>query len=90
MALLRPHRSLDLAAVARALEVLPSYARPLFLRLARTIETTETFKPKRRTYVEQGFDPGSIDDPLFVLDGDSYVPLDADRHRAIQNGTMRF
>jgi fatty-acyl-CoA synthase len=90
MALLRPHGSLDLAAVARALEVLPRYARPLFLRLARTIETTETFKPKRRTYFEQGFDPAGIDDPLFVLDGDSYVPLDAHRYEAIQNGTMRF
>jgi fatty-acyl-CoA synthase len=90
MALLRPHGPLDLAAVARALEVLPRYARPLFLRLTRTIETTETFKPKRRAYVEQGFDPARIDDRLFVLDGDSYVPLDADRYEAIENGTMRF
>jgi fatty-acyl-CoA synthase len=90
MALLRPHGSLDLAAVADALEVLPRYARPLFLRLAETVEATETFKPKRRAYVEQGFDPAGIDDPLFVLDGDSYVPLDADCYRAIQNGTVRF
>jgi fatty-acyl-CoA synthase len=90
MALLRPLGSLDLAAVARALDVLPRWGRPLFLRLARTIETTETFKPKRRAYVEQGFDPAGIDDPLFVLDGDSYVPLDAERYLAIQHGTMRF
>ena len=29
-------------------------------------------------------------DPLFVFDGERYVPLDADRWAAIQNGTMRF
>jgi fatty-acyl-CoA synthase len=90
MALLRPVGSLDLEVLARALEVLPRWARPLFLRLARAIETTETFKPKRRAYVEQGFDPASVSDPLFVFDGERYVPLDADRWAAIQNRTMRF
>ena len=58
MALLRPHGSLDLAAIARALEALPVYARPLFLRVARTIETTETSRGRNAgAYVEQGFDP---------------------------------
>ncbi len=90
MALLRQVGSLDLEVLARALEALPRWARPLFLRLAGAIETTETFKPKRRAYVEQGFDPASVSDPLFVLDGERYVPLDADRWAAIQNGTMRF
>jgi fatty-acyl-CoA synthase len=90
MALLRQVGSLDLEVLARALEALPRWARPLFLRLAGAIETTETFKPKRRAYVEQGFDPASMSDPLFVFDGERYVPLDADRWAAIQNGTMRF
>ena len=90
MALLRQVGSLDLEVLARALEALPRWARPLFLRLAGDIETTETFKPKRRAYVEQGFDPASVSDPLFVFDGERYVPLDADRWAAIQNGTMRF
>jgi fatty-acyl-CoA synthase len=90
MALLRQVGSLDLEVVARALEILPRWARPLFLRLGAEIETTETFKPKRRAYVEQGFDPARTDDLLFVLDGERYVPLDADHWAAIQNGTMRF
>jgi fatty-acyl-CoA synthase len=90
MALLRQAGSLDLEAVVRLLEALPRWARPLFLRLAGAIETTETFKPKRRAYVEQGFDPARVSDPLFVFDGQRYVPLDADRYAAIQNGTMRF
>ena len=59
MALLKIDGQFDLDTLARRLETLPRYARPLFLRLAREIETTETFKPKRRIYVEQGFDPGA-------------------------------
>ena len=90
MALLRREGSLDLEAVARALDGLPRYARPLFLRLVREVETTETFKPKRRAYVEQGFDPARTDDPLFVFEGERYVPLGPYRYAAIQNGTLRF
>jgi len=39
------------------LEALPRYARPLFLRMVGEVKSTETFKPKRRAYVEEGFDP---------------------------------
>jgi fatty-acyl-CoA synthase len=92
MALLKTDGRLDLDALARRLEILPPYARPLFLRLAREIESTETFKPKRRVYVEQGFDPARVADPLYVFDGErnAYVPLDAERHIAIQSGAVRL
>ena len=92
MAVLRTDGRLDLDALARRLETLPRYARPLFLRLTREIETTETFKPRRRLYVEEGFDPARVADPLYVFDGErqAYVALDANRHAAIQSGDMRF
>ena len=92
MALLKIDGQFDLDALVRRLETLPRYARPLFLRLAREIETTETFKPKRRVYVEQGFDPERVEDPLYVFERErqAYVPLDANRHEAIRNGTMRL
>ena len=92
MALLKIDGQFDLDTLARRLETLPRYARPLFLRLAREIETTETFKPKRRVYVEQGFDPERVEDPLYVFEREreAYVPLDANRHEAIRNGTMRL
>ncbi len=92
MALLKIDGQFDLEALTQRLEILPRYARPLFLRLAREIEATETFKPKRRVYVEQGFDPERVEDPLFVFEREreSYVPLDGNRHQAIRNGTMRF
>ena len=46
--------------------------------LASKIETTETFKAKRRAYVDQGFNPESIEDPLYVFDGhrQAFVVLD--------------
>ena len=92
MALLKIDGRFDLDALPGRLETLPKYARPLFLRLAAEIETTETFKPKRRVYVEQGFDPERIADPVYVYDSErhAYVLIDADRHAAIQNGSMRF
>ena len=92
MALLKIDGGFDLDEFARRLETLPTYARPPFLRLTREFETTETFKPKRRIYVEQGFDPDRIADPLYVFDGEqqAYVAIDADRFRAIRNGAMRL
>ena len=92
MALLKIDGPLDLGALARRLDTLPRFARPLFLRVAGHIQSTETFKPTRRVYVEDGFDPGRIEDPLYVFDSDieAYVPLDPDRHAAIRNGVMRL
>ncbi len=92
MALLRIDEQFDFETLMRRLETLPQYARPLFLRLAPEILTTETFKPKRRAYVEQGFNPELIKDPLYVYERDqqAYVPLDANRHQAIRNGTNRL
>jgi fatty-acyl-CoA synthase len=92
MALLRTEGLLDLDALARRLETLPRYARPLFLRLAPEIEATETFKPKQRVYVEQGFDPRQIGDPLYVFNDEAqaYVALDEEHFTAIQTGGIRF
>jgi fatty-acyl-CoA synthase len=92
MALMKTDGEFDLDTLARRLETLPRHARPLFLRLAREIETTETFKPKRRVYVDEGFDPERVKDPLYVLEREreAYAPLDANRHEAIRNGSMRF
>ena len=92
MALLGCEGEPDLADIARRLEALPRYARPLFLRSRGSLDMTATFKPKRRELAEQGFDPARITDPLYVFDADSdsYVPLDAERFAAIRNGATRF
>jgi fatty-acyl-CoA synthase len=92
MALLKTDPRFDLDALVRRLDGLPRYAWPLFLRLASEIERTETFKPKRSAYVAQGFDPGVIDDPLYVFipERRRYAPLNADLYAAIQAGAMRL
>jgi fatty-acyl-CoA synthase len=92
MALLKTDPRFDLDALVRRLDGLPRYARPLFLRLASEIERTETFKPKHSAYVAQGFDPGVIDDPLYVFipERQRYTPLNADMYAAIQTGAMRL
>ena len=92
MALLKIDRQFDLHALSGRLEILPRYARPLFLRLALKIEITETFKAKRRAYVDEGFDPERIEDPLYVFDGQrqAFILLDTERYAAIGNRTMSF
>jgi fatty-acyl-CoA synthase len=92
MAVLKTSGPLDMAAFALGMESLPRYARPVFLRLVGEIAKTETHKPKRGVYVNEGFDPSKVDDPLFVYDAErrTYEPLDAQRYEAIANGRMRL
>jgi len=56
---------------------LPSYARPLFIRLQKEFMVTQTMKHRKIELVADGFDPGKIIDPLYFLDQrrKTYVPL---------------
>jgi fatty-acyl-CoA synthase len=71
---------------------LPAYARPVFLRLLRSIESTGTFKPRKQDLVNAGFDPARIEDPLYFDDPrtQAYVPLDAALFAAISSGAVRI
>jgi fatty-acyl-CoA synthase len=83
----------DLAAFrADAALRLPAYARPVFLRLLDTIESTGTFKPRKQDLVIAGFDPARIQDKLYFDDprAQAYVPLDAALYAAIVGGSVRF
>ena len=70
---------------------LPSYARPVFLRLLKNIESTGTFKPRKQDLLQAGFDPARSSDPLYFDDSRSqaYVPLDAPLFAAICAGAVR-
>jgi citronellyl-CoA synthetase len=46
---------------------LPSYARPVFLRIQRELDTTGTFKMVKGDLREQGYDLDLVDDPLYVM-----------------------
>ena len=93
MAALIVDSSFDLSAFRDALTLrLPSYARPLFLRLIPALEATATFKPMKQALVTQGFDPATVSGPLYVdcPSARSFVPLDAALHRAIVTGQVRI
>jgi citronellyl-CoA synthetase len=44
---------------------LPSYARPLFLRIEPEIDVTGTFKMVKGKLREEGYDPQKVTDPLY-------------------------
>ena len=90
MAWLSAGSALDLANLARRLDVLPAYARPLFLRVAPSLEVSATFKHRKGEMARQGYDPRGIGDALYVYERSeaSYVPLDRARFAAIQSGDM--
>lgn len=60
-------------------EHLPGYARPVFLRIQRELDTTGTFKLVKGELRKQGYDLDQVGDPLYVLKprSDRYEPLDA-------------
>ncbi|XP_034828224.1 long-chain fatty acid transport protein 4-like [Maniola hyperantus] len=83
--------ALDLMALSRALDhSLPSYARPLFLRLMSDIDITSTFKLKKRQYQKEGFDPDVIKDPLFFRSGADFTPLTTQLFNDICNGRYKL
>jgi fatty-acyl-CoA synthase len=92
MALLGVAGGLDLVALARHMRGLPDYARPVFLRMRATIETTATFKHVKHDLAKEGFDPGRVADPLYVFDRaqDAYVALDGERFARIASGATRL
>jgi fatty-acyl-CoA synthase len=83
----------DIAALAAHLAArLPAYARPVFIRISRELDATETFKQKKGELARQGFDPGAITDPLFMADPKSgaYAALDAAAYAGILDGSVRL
>ena len=80
MAALVPERAQpDMEAISRHVrENLPSFARPVFLRVTPEMETTGTFKLKKTGLRKEGYDPAQVEDPLYVLKPgrEQYEPLD--------------
>jgi fatty-acyl-CoA synthase len=69
---------------------LPSYARPVFVRLAKTLETTGTFKYRKVDLVAEGFDP-SVVSPVYVRGGKAgYQKLTGEAFQAIRSGETRL
>jgi len=58
---------------------LPSFARPVVLRIARELDLTGTLKQRKVDLVREGCDPRLVSDPMFLAHPVSgrYAPLDA-------------
>ncbi|XP_045194546.2 long-chain fatty acid transport protein 4-like [Mercenaria mercenaria] len=68
-AIVDPNDQIDLKELAMALQKsLPSYTRPLFIRLMRqAADTTGTHKLKKTTLQAEGFNPNIVKDRLFYM-----------------------
>ena len=82
----------DLATLADYVDrELPSYARPVFVRLQKQIETTGTFKYRKMDLVNEGFDLTLTKDPLYFRDpGKGYVKLTKALHAKIISGSFKL
>ena len=71
---------------------LPSYARPLFLRLTDRIEITATFKHRKLDLEREGFDPGAGGDAVFFDDPaqQAFVTVDNALYEEIAAGKVRL
>jgi len=72
-------------------EQLPHYARPVFVRTAKTLETTGTFKYRKVDLVSDGFDPKQVDGTVYVRGGKSgYQKLTPALYDQIVSGDLRL
>ncbi|WP_310212482.1 long-chain-acyl-CoA synthetase [Caulobacter sp. BE264] len=92
MASLVTEGDFDLDAFAKYVdEALPSYARPLFVRLQKAIETTGTFKYRKIDLVNEGFDPSKTKDPLYFRDpAKGYVKITKTLCAKIEGGGFKL
>jgi len=78
------------AFAAFAARNLASYQRPQFLRIQQEMRITVTFKHQKVEYRREGYDPGQVSDPLYIIDGDDYIPLSEEIYTGLQTGTHKL
>lgn len=70
---------------------LPFYARPAFVRLLKTADTTGTFKYRKTDLIADGFDPARVDGPLYVRGGrNGYQKMTPQALAAVMDGDQRL
>ncbi len=89
--ILAPDVDLQLLHAFAARE-LPTFARPLFLRIQPEIETTATFKYRKLDLVREGYDPSATADPIWFDHPTErgYAPMTPDLYAQIQSGVFRL
>lgn len=90
---LKEGHEFDSGAVFEHVEnLLPAYARPLFIRVQESLDVTGTFKHQKGKLREEGFDPKNISDALYFRHSkeNNYVPLTLDIYDCAVTGAIKF
>ena len=74
---------------ARAIEALPPYAQPVFVRVCGDLDRTSTMKFKKTRLQAQGYDDCGAD-PVYVRTAEGYVTLDPGLREALHSGRLRL
>ena len=71
---------------------LPKYTIPVFIRIAKEIEITGTFKYKKNDLAKDGFDPSLVKDKLYVASSEKnmFVDLNDNLFQKISNREMKL
>ena len=91
LVVLQPGATFEPAAYyAFAERTLPSYARPLFVRIGAAMDVTGTLKHTKTRLQAEGYDAATVADPLWFRDDSTrtYVPLDAALKQRIDSGAI--
>lgn len=93
MAMIVPEaEGLDLDGLRAHVEAsLPTFARPVFLRLAGELDLTGTLKQRKVDLVREGCDPSVVNDPILIAHPleRRYVPFDALLYGDVVSKRMR-
>lgn len=81
---------LSLEAFAERAQLLPSFARPCFVRVTEELLFTASLKLKKAEFARQGVDPGALRDAIYYREGERYVRLQGEDYRRILDGRLRF
>lgn len=73
-------------------DALPSYSRPLFIRIEEELPMTGSYKYVKTTFKREGFSPEKVETPLFFLhpDNETYVPMTKTLYQEICDGKLRI
>ncbi len=91
--ILHNHKNFELKQFSDFLNSsLPGYAIPVFVRIRQNLEVTGTFKLRKITLKEEGYNPNKISDPLYIWDSKSkyFEKLTLDVYKNINNGNLRL
>lgn len=91
-AILDPNHEIDFEEFTKGIKKqLPTYARPLFIRLLTKVDVTGTFKLKKLDLQKEGFNPNLIQDKIYYLAPSGlYEQLTSEYYNKIINGEVRF